>query len=91
MAASARASSAHSVAAAAALRTRMRNTPPGPEDDMIQARGADARAAQQVPAVGPEAAEDIFDGDLARSESGDHDKSTGNAHDRGIGAPFAAQ
>jgi hypothetical protein len=57
---------------------------------VVEARGADARAAQQMPAVGPEAREDVFHRDLARPESGDHDKSTGDAHDRDIGAPFVA-
>jgi hypothetical protein len=62
----------------------------GPQDDMIEPRGADARAAQEVPAVGPQLVDDVLDGDLDAPEPGDDDKSAGDGHGPGIGRPFVA-
>ena len=64
--------------------------PAGADDDVVQARGADPGAAQEVPAGGPQIVEDGLDRDLDGSEPGDDDKPTGDAHPRAIGLPFVA-
>jgi hypothetical protein len=57
---------------------------------VVRARGTDMRAAQEKPARELEIVEDVLDRYLAVPKSGDHDKSTSNAHDRDIGLPFVA-
>ena len=61
------------------------------EDDVVRAGRAHARAAQQLPADGPQPGDDRFDGShLAHGpEPGDHGKST-DAHGEAIDLPFVA-
>ena len=84
MAASARASSAHSGRTRPPpLRDEDEEHPARAEDDVVGAGGAHARAAQQLPADGPQAGDDASTDPLARGpEPGDHGKSTRRSRPR---------